>query len=494
MTRSRADEKPIRNNQKLKNTETMSNSQIEDRNLLLLALQKSSKALQLASDEHKADRGIAMIAVKKNGAALQYVSEELKNDPEICLEALNRHDMAFRFVSDALKSDKKFMLSAVKLRRGALFKRVSRIFMNDYDIVKAAVTLDGNLLKLSCMELRNNREIVSLAATENGDAFCNYASNELRQDRQLCLIAARTSNKVVSKTCQQFSGDREIVLEAVRFEGTLEVVSDELKNDREVILTAISSHGRDIQYAPQHFKNDREIVLKAVNQSWKAIEFVHDLFGNDREIVLCAVKQHYNALEYASDEFKNDIEIVNKALRGEDGYLRCRECYNFMPLVGQELRCNHDFMIEIVKEYDICAMHFMRQSRSPLLNDLHFMLEIVKTNGELLHFASEELLNNRELAITAFKESKYQGLFYILPYELRNDREIVSIVSKSKFDWQLFRHNDMEEFDSQFLQHVDSEELLDDFDIVLNAVNGLMILNMHRIGYVVISTSSQKQY
>jgi len=57
-------------------------------------------------------------------------------------------------------------------------------------------------------------------------------------------------------------------------------------------------------------RNDRVIVLAAVSQNGYALRFASKALKNDREIVLSAVVQYGGALNIASKELQNDREVV----------------------------------------------------------------------------------------------------------------------------------------------------------------------------------------
>ena len=89
----------------------------------------------------------------------------------------------------------------------------------------------------------------------------------------------------------------------------LQYVSDELKNDKEVVLAAITEDGRALEYASDELKNDKEVVLAAVTQYGRALEYASDELKNDKDVVLAAVTEDGWALQYSSDEegiTKND--------------------------------------------------------------------------------------------------------------------------------------------------------------------------------------------
>jgi hypothetical protein len=79
--------------------------------------------------------------------------------------------------------------------------------------------------------------------------------------------------------------------------------------------------GQNLEYASDELKNDREIVLKAVANyhSTDGLAFQNCSIGSrgDREIVLAAVSKHGHNIKYASDELKNDREIVMLAIAND---------------------------------------------------------------------------------------------------------------------------------------------------------------------------------
>ena len=57
-------------------------------------------------------------------------------------------------------------------------------------------------------------------------------------------------------------------------------------------------------------KNDRDVVLVAVTQNGRALEWASAELKNDRDIVLVAVRQAgFGAYRHASQELKRDPEI-----------------------------------------------------------------------------------------------------------------------------------------------------------------------------------------
>ena len=70
---------------------------------------------------------------------------------------------------------------------------------------------------------------------------------------------------------------------------------------------------RALKWASDDLKGDREIVLTAVSQCWPALEWASDDLKGDKEVVLTAVSQKdgWRAVEWASDDLKEDSDILS---------------------------------------------------------------------------------------------------------------------------------------------------------------------------------------
>ncbi len=95
----------------------------------------------------------------------------------------------------------------------------------------------------------------------------------------------------------------------------LQYASAELKGDREIVMEAVKQCGCALHYASAQLQGDREIVMEAVKQRWWALEYASTELKGDREIVIEAVKLSGNALEYASAKLQGDREIVMEAMK-----------------------------------------------------------------------------------------------------------------------------------------------------------------------------------
>ena len=87
--------------------------------------------------------------------------------------------------------------------------------------------------------------------------------------------------------------DRDTVLRAVKIHGlALENASERLKNDPEIVLAAIKqSHGRAVQLASAELLSNKSFIMAAVREEGSTLRYVTEELQNDRDCVLAAVSQ-----------------------------------------------------------------------------------------------------------------------------------------------------------------------------------------------------------
>ena len=132
----------------------------------------------------------------------------------------------------------------------------------------------------------------------------------------------RHNANALGAATQELRGDREIVMTAVSQSGwTLQYASKELRGDREVVMTAVSRSGWVLQFAAEELRGDREVVMTAVSQNGSALRCASEELRGDRAIVMKAVSQSELALRYATEELKGDHELLEIAVQSKRFFL-----------------------------------------------------------------------------------------------------------------------------------------------------------------------------
>ncbi len=102
----------------------------------------------------------------------------------------------------------------------------------------------------------------------------------------------------------------------------LELLSPELQDNEEVVLTAINSRGWSLKYASDRLKDDKDVVLVAVSKWGYALAFASDRLRDDKDVVMKALEHNGYALAYASPRLRDNGVIVQHALNEKGRALR----------------------------------------------------------------------------------------------------------------------------------------------------------------------------
>lgn len=86
--------------------------------------------------------------------------------------------------------------------------------------------------------------------------------------------------------------------------------SDDLRNDRSLVLQVVSRNGIALQYVPENFLWDWSVTLAAVKQNGCALQFVPSELRQDWDLCVAAVRQDNNALCYVPDELQMDEKFL----------------------------------------------------------------------------------------------------------------------------------------------------------------------------------------
>lgn len=149
------------------------------------------------------------------------------------------------------------------------------------------------------------------------DVFKN-ASEQLKNNRELVLSLVKLNGRTLKYASNILKNDKEIVWKALKNDlNAFKYISDDLKNDKKIVLFVIKQAGVLYQYVSETLKNDREIALLSMKTYGLSLQYASETFKNDYEIVLTAVSQFGYALVYASDELKNNKSIVLAAISNE---------------------------------------------------------------------------------------------------------------------------------------------------------------------------------
>lgn len=185
--------------------------------------------------------------------------------------------------------------------------------------------------------------------------------------------------------------------------------------NREAVLASVSQNGNLLKSAGE-FKDDKEIVLAAVSNTWSSLQYASPRLKADKEVVLVAIAQNENALQFASLDLRENEELATKVV-STNGLT--------LEHVADKLKDNENVVITAVSNNGIA----LKYASLNLRKNKHIVSLAVSKNGFALRFASEELKDDDELVRTAITQEG-EALFFA-SNRLKQNRELIDIARRT---------------------------------------------------------------
>ena len=158
--------------------------------------------------------------------------------------------------------------------------------------------------------------------------------------------------KIVGGTLSQEEIQNEIALLKSNKDKSIESLSEELRDNEEVVIAAVTKNSTELQYASPRLKDDQKfilqiiilkngkpgsiilehvspnlkknfnVVLAAVYASGYELEFAHEFLKENSTVVRTAINNTASSLRFASEEMKSDIQVVAYAVSRDGTVLR----------------------------------------------------------------------------------------------------------------------------------------------------------------------------
>lgn len=245
--------------------------------------------------------------------------------------------------------------------------------------------------KTSITPFLNNKEYV-LNLLENGLVSLYDVSETLKNDRDVVFTAVKKHGWELKYANPSFFNDKEIVLAALKkgkncYEEIIGLASVKLKNDDEVALTALKNSVYCLKLLPSKYSDNKELIMKMK---------LYDLVGvserlrNDKEVVLMSVSLVGENLEFASKELQDDKEVVLAAVKNS-------ACHTAMSFASERLRGDVDVAKAAIRNFWGAVHDLSKEGK----NNKEIMLYVLKKDGSYFNVASEALRKDNEVIFTA---------------------------------------------------------------------------------------------
>jgi len=219
-------------------------------------------------------------------------------------------------------------------------------------------------------------------------------SEELKNDKEIILAAVKKHGFALKYASEKLKDDKEVVLAAVNQsssalidkDSALEHASERLKDDKEVVLAAVKKRGSALKYASERLKDDKEVVLVALKEKGSALEHASEKLKNDKEVVLVALNEKGSALEYASEKLKDDKEVVLVAVK-KHGYA--------LKYASERLKDDKEVVLAGIENDARTIAH----ASEKLKNDKNFIIKTIQIKPNILHYIDAKIRDDKEFEI-----------------------------------------------------------------------------------------------
>ena len=242
---------------------------------------------------------VFLAAFKINRDAIKFAPKEILNDVDTMRKAMEIDDSHYPHLPLALRSNKEYMITIIK-RHPMAYRFLSHDLKVDKDVVKLVIDIDIGALEYGNKVVKKDNKYYV--------AFHFDAKAAARAGAIVAAFSGLAGNK-------QLQQDTLATGQSLMQEGQNEDVSFDIEiTEQKAVEIAIKHH----DMVPNEFFASKDFVKKVLAIDPCSLSMTSEELKNDKEVVLIAVSIRGFTIKYASDALKRDIELAKVALEKWD--------------------------------------------------------------------------------------------------------------------------------------------------------------------------------
>lgn len=160
------------------------------------------------------DWEIIMTAVNIYCGIFETLSDSFRDDKKIALAAAARDQRAYEFMSERLKNDRDIVKARIKFVI-ADFYSIPQHLQHDKEIILFTLGLDNSGAFLNTFRYAQDNKEIMLSVVRSASWKFRYASNRLKKDRELAIAAVSQNGDLLRIVDPSLQNDDAVVAEAV---------------------------------------------------------------------------------------------------------------------------------------------------------------------------------------------------------------------------------------------------------------------------------------
>lgn len=382
---------------------------LADRDVVLALVARKDFSREIFNDTFEVptnvrnEKEVMMAVCAKNSKAFRLASPELRDDPELVITTLKAKEYysmyQFEFASDRLRGDKAFILDMLaeagpskdEFDRSDAYGFLNFINVNFQEEKEIALALlskcirfnesvSGNLHDYFSSELKDDKGVM-LKFIEADPWTLACCSDRLKGCKDV-VQAAVTKNKNAiihaSKTIQDEAHrgrfkDKKSVIASIEKEGLeFEAIPDKMKEDKDILETAIIQHGIDIfRDLPPRVRQSKRLIYAAASSCEPPRDFfdlIPPFWQKDEELAMKLIEADYFDWPEKLLEIQPSLHQSKKSM---------------MAIAGLRLE-------------GLCGRLTEIMVNSPFTDDKEVMMRACQSDTDCIECVSSRLLSDRD--------------------------------------------------------------------------------------------------
>lgn len=155
-------------------------------------------------------------------------------------------------------------------------------------------------------ELENHLKIIGRSLNEE-------EVDDLRENKSAFIYYISNSSRAFALLSEEERDNKELVWAAIKSHPSLiRYASDRIKDDDEIIKYCVVEKASSLKYASPRLLNDKNLIMESIKKSPFAFSYFSEKMKDNEEIFLIGTEHSSFIYEYASNRIKNDMEIMKK--------------------------------------------------------------------------------------------------------------------------------------------------------------------------------------
>lgn len=357
---------------------------------------------------------------KVNNIIDEIILEKLKEYYDYTYFAVKQNGLALKYALNIFQNDIVIVEAAVNNNNDAKMHASPNILKNVY--FSELLTTPKNEPELTEDQIRS---IVYTIIKDN--KYYNYKKYKIDF---ILAITYLNNNENIDLIKKELFADIDFVKLMIKKDvDYLEYVSEDLLNNKELIIEACKKNVNAIKYMTEELKNDVEFLIELCEYTIEALYYLDEI-GDFHELKKDTIKNFLqkdgmlinnrnaykwmkNSLEYAKIAINNNpfaFQYLSKKLKNnfELGLLAVTRNPKSINCLSQELQDNEEIGFEVVKNYGMGFKYLGKTNQK----NTHICLKAVLNDGLVLKYVAEDVENYDTICKEAIKQNglAYDGL------------------------------------------------------------------------------------